>query len=78
MSVILVSLLLAAASGEADAKPAKVDPLDTVRCVREDVIGSIAQKRKVCHTLREWEAIRRNAQDESRRIIQPSFPPPSN
>jgi hypothetical protein len=78
MSVILFSLLLAAASGETGATPAKVDPLDTVKCVREDVIGSIAQKRKVCHTLREWEAIRRNAQDESRRIIQPGQPTQSN
>ena len=75
MSVIFFSLLLAAADGgTASAPPARVDPLDVVRCVREDVIGSLAQKRKVCHTLREWEDVRRNAQEEARRFAKPSWP----
>ncbi|MGF7169734.1 hypothetical protein FHS91_001403 [Sphingobium xanthum] len=79
MSVLLFPLLLAAAATDAgEAKPPQVDPRDTVKCVREDVIGSIARKQKVCHTLREWEAIRRNAETESRRIIQPGAATQSN
>ena len=75
MSTILLSLLLASAGTEAAAPKELVDVLDVLKCIREDVIGSLARKRKVCHTLREWEAIRRNAQDESRRITQPGWQP---
>lgn len=77
MSVIFFSLLLAAADGGSAAPPARIDPLDVVRCVREDVIGSLAQKRKVCHTLREWEAVRRNGQEEARRIGYTGWQPES-
>jgi hypothetical protein len=76
MSTLLLSLLLASAGTEAAAPKEPIDVLDVVKCVREDVIGSLARKQKVCHTLREWQAIRRNAEDESRRIIQPGWQPP--
>ena len=75
MSTLLFSLLLASAGAEAAAPKEPVDVLDVVKCIRADVIGSLARKQKVCHTLREWEAIRRNAQDESRRITQPGWQP---
>lgn len=63
MLAILISLAAAEATPSAD-------PLDKVRCEREEVIGSLVQTRKVCHTLREWQVIRRNVETETRRLIQ--------
>ncbi len=75
MSVMftLVLLLDASASTTAAQTQSPVNPLDTVRCVREQITGSVARTRKVCHSLKEWEEIRENAQREARRIIQPSW-----
>jgi hypothetical protein len=42
-----------------------------VKCVRENVTGSLVSTRKVCHTIREWRRISDDAQDETRRIRQP-------
>ena len=68
----LVPLLLAAATTQpAQAAPQPADPLDKVRCVREEVTGSLVSKRKTCHTEREWRRIRNDAQAEARRITQP-------
>jgi hypothetical protein len=69
MSLSLIPLLLATAAAQAAPQPA--DPLDKVRCIREDVTGSLVSKRKVCHTEREWRLIRGNAESEARRITQP-------
>lgn len=51
----------------------QADPLDRVKCVREPVIGSLTRSRKVCHTLREWNAIRDRAADETARFTQPGW-----
>lgn len=59
-------LLLAAAAGDGQAH----DPKKRIRCVREDIIGSLATKRRVCHTLEEWERIRRGANDEIQRVYE--------
>jgi len=72
MSLSLVPLLLAAATTQpAQAAPQPVDPLDKVRCIREEVTGSLVSKRKACHTEREWRRIRSDAESEARRITQP-------
>ena len=65
------SILLTMAATTPQSVPESADPLDKVRCVREDVTGSLVSKRKVCHTEREWRQIRGNAESEARRITQP-------
>lgn len=67
--MLAIVIALAAADVPATTQPA--DSLDKVRCVREEVIGSLVQTRKVCHTQREWQRIRRDGHDEAERIIQP-------
>ncbi len=62
-------LFFTAAAAQVATMPA--DPLDKVRCVREDVTGSLVSKRKTCHTEREWRRIRSDAEGEARRITQP-------
>jgi hypothetical protein len=61
---IVLSLLASAAS------PA-VDRDKVVRCVREQVTGSLVTTRRVCHTVDEWRRISASANDEVRRIVQP-------
>ncbi|MBA3896297.1 MAG: hypothetical protein H0X36_04000 [Sphingomonadaceae bacterium] len=68
--IALALLLAVAAQGAGVGVATPVDPLDQVRCVREEVIGSLAQTRKICHTQREWEKIRANGNVEARRMIQ--------
>ncbi len=68
----LTSVLLVLASATATpAFPETSDPLEKVKCVREQVTGSLVSTRKVCHTEREWRRIRNDAETETRRIIQP-------
>jgi hypothetical protein len=62
----MFSLLLIAAA----AAPA-VDPDSVVRCVREEITGSIARTQRVCHTVGEWKKINAAANDEAARILQP-------
>jgi hypothetical protein len=71
MSIIAAVMMMAGAVPAAATVPQPVDEGSRVRCVREDVIGSLTQKRRVCHTMREWEAIQGRATDEMHRIIQP-------
>ena len=70
--------MLAAATVAAAAGPVTVpaDPLEKVQCVREEVTGSLVVTRKVCHTVREWRNISDNAQNEARRLTQPSVMKP--
>jgi hypothetical protein len=70
MALTPVLLLLASASAT-PAFPATTDPLEKVKCVREQVTGSLVSTRKVCHTEREWRRIRNDAESEARRIIKP-------
>jgi hypothetical protein len=68
----LTSVLLFLASTTATpAFPATTDPMEKVKCVREQVTGSLVSTRKVCHTEKEWRRIRNDAETETRRIIQP-------
>jgi hypothetical protein len=78
--VIVSSVLIILASATASAATAVVpaDPLDKVKCVRESVTGSLVQTKKVCHTEREWRAIRSNAEEEARRITRPGSPNVAN
>lgn len=69
MSFSSVFLIMAAATAQAAPEPA--NPLDKVRCIREEVTGSLVAKRKVCHTEREWRRIKGDAEGEARRITQP-------
>jgi hypothetical protein len=70
MSLSPVLLLLATATAT-PAFPDSSDPLQKVKCVREQVTGSLVSTRKVCHTEKEWRRIRNDAEGEARRIIQP-------
>ncbi|HTI31298.1 MAG TPA: hypothetical protein VL405_04135 [Sphingomonas sp.] len=75
MSMIAAVMMLAGAAPATDATSAQpMDPGSRVRCIREEVIGSLTQKRRVCHTVREWDAIQGRATDEMHRIIQPGQP----
>lgn len=69
----LLSIMLLASTADVSAA-AVVDPLDKVRCVREQVTGSLVATKRVCHTEREWRLIRSTAEDEARRITQPGTP----
>ena len=57
-----------------DASPQTFNPDDVVRCVREEITGSLARTRRACHTVREWRDIHDRAADEARRIIRPGDP----
>ena len=70
MSMIAAVMMLADATGQTQVQ-ANVDADSRVRCVREDVIGSLTQKRRVCHTIREWNASQGRATDEMHRVIRP-------
>ena len=69
-------MMLAAATAAPAATPA--DPKSKVRCVREDVSGSLVQKRKVCKTLREWERVREGASEDADSIITRQGHSPTN
>jgi hypothetical protein len=70
MSVIGIFFALATATSSAPAV-SNSDSDNAVRCVREDVTGSLARTRKVCHTVGEWRRISAASNDEVRRIVQP-------
>jgi hypothetical protein len=64
-------LLLLASTTATPAFPETTDPMEKVKCVREQVTGSLVNTRKVCHTEKEWRRIRNDAEGEARRITQP-------
>jgi len=66
---MILTLIALAAATPAAADP--TDPKQKVRCVREEMIGSLVRTRKVCHTLAEWEAISRQRADNARDIVRP-------
>ena len=63
--------LIFATAAATPAFPETTDPLQKVKCVREQVTGSLVSTRKVCHTEKEWRRIRSDAEGEARRITQP-------
>ena len=70
--MILAPVFLVFATAAAmPAFPETSDPLQKVKCVREQVTGSLVSTRKVCHTEKEWRRIRDDAETETRRITQP-------
>lgn len=71
----MFALLAFAAAAAADPATPAVDPDSVVRCVRESVTGSLTTSRRVCHTVGEWRRIRRDANDEARRVIMPEGRP---
>jgi hypothetical protein len=79
MSLSAILLIFASATTAPVSTPAEpIDPLDKVKCVRENVTGSLVSTRKVCHTVREWRRISGDTDDEARRITQPGTPYQSN
>jgi hypothetical protein len=66
---MLPILLILASAAPAAAQSFDAD--NVVRCVREEVTGSLARTRKVCHTVGEWRKINSDSNDEARRITQP-------
>ena len=67
MSVLGIFVALASAAPQTPA----VDPDTVVRCVRQEVTGSLARTQRVCHTVGEWRRINSDANDEVRRTTQP-------
>ena len=63
--------LIFATAAATPASPETTDPLEKVKCVREQVTGSLVSSRKVCHTEKEWRRIRNDAESETRRLMQP-------
>jgi hypothetical protein len=70
---MFVLMLFAAAAAE--SAPAPANPDNVVRCVRENITGTVAQSRRVCHTVGEWRRIRRDSADEARRVVMPEGRP---
>ncbi len=71
LSIACLSLLAFAAPAlAADPAPAKADAGDPnkVICKRHVPIGQLAGGKKECRTRAEWEAIRRDAQDDTQRL----------
>jgi len=63
MSILnLAALILGIASGSAD-QPAStaVDPDQRMRCKTEEITGSLAGHRRVCHTVGEWRRLEETA-----------------
>lgn len=56
-------------SAEAAKVTDKNDP-NYIRCRREPVIGSLAKKRKVCLTNRQWAEVAREGNDVARRVVE--------
>lgn len=63
---LLIGLFIAPATTE--PVKASADPLEKVRCVREPVTGSLADVRKTCHTIREWQRMRDATQLDLARV----------
>jgi hypothetical protein len=78
MSYAAIVLAFASAAASPDSAPVPVNPLDKLKCIRESVTGSLVTSRKVCHTMREWNRISGDAQEEARRVTQPGTPYQSN
>lgn len=75
MSFAAIILAFASATAAPTAPvPISTDPLDKVKCVRENVTGSLVSSRKVCHTVREWRRISGDAQSETQRLTTTTGP----
>ncbi|MEP2103332.1 MAG: hypothetical protein ABJP02_08465 [Parasphingorhabdus sp.] len=67
-----------------DKKPKKITDRkhpDYVRCRSEPIIGSLARKKRVCMTNREWAAHNIEGSKRSREFVddnQPTFAPGNN
>jgi hypothetical protein len=54
---------VAQTSAPAQPQTAAVDDKDKVVCRREVETGSIAKRKKICHTKREWEALAQRSRE---------------
>lgn len=61
----LAIVILLADVAAPSAEPPKPEKL---RCISEDVMGSLTQKRRTCHTEKEWKQIRDDSQGELEKI----------
>lgn len=59
-------------SASSDPKSLDKNHPDFVVCRSESVIGSIAKRRKVCLTNRQWAAVQRDGNGLARRIVEDS------
>jgi hypothetical protein len=64
---MILTLIALAAATPAATEPA--DPKDKIKCVREEIIGSLVGMRRVCHTIAEWEVISRTRADNARQVV---------
>ncbi|MGH6780860.1 MAG: hypothetical protein ACREB5_01970 [Sphingomonadaceae bacterium] len=70
--IATLSLFIMAFAAEATAPTATASPAaaeNKVTCRRYPVTGSLAVKKKVCHTKREWARATEDAQAEADRLV---------
>ena len=60
-----VALLTEAAAAPPPVAP---DPDDRVVCRVYDVTGSLARKKRICHTTREWRQMSQDAREGAERL----------
>ena len=79
MTTFLLLAGSAVAAPVLNARPsAKTDPLEKVRCVKEQITGSLMSTRRICHTERDWSRIGDASQDEVGRLAAPKWSAESN
>lgn len=66
--MILLALLLTSTE-PTPAGPPPPPAAEKFKCKSRPVIGSLAQTVKECHTVAEWEALRRSTQADTRRMM---------
>ena len=66
--MILFAVLLAATDPAAPAPAA-----EKIQCRSKPVIGSLARTERECHSVAEWEALRRRTRDDLRRTTDGGF-----
>ena len=54
---------------DSPASSQTADPNQRMKCKSEIVTGTLAQRRRVCHTVAEWDRIAQNAQQTARDIV---------
>ena len=69
--MLLTLMALAAAANQPD------DPRKKIRCVKQEVTGSLLGAKKVCRTVEEWDRLARESEREARDAATSSAPPAS-
>ena len=72
-------LLVILALMSAPATPALAkDDGDRVKCKTEQVTGTLSGRKRICHTMKEWQMIADRAVDKAQTMYDRGFLSPSN